>query len=552
FNVLVRRETAGARDDGSSTPASIAAGGFFVVSLLAAATARVAPWPWLFAWTVLAGLLYRQAARTRRGRLQVAGAIGLGLGLSILHLWPRPVLPPVAVFLVLLVVAAVATHGMARLRERSPVGRLADHAAAVLPVVLLLGLVPAALDRTLGPQAVLGTSLALGLLAMLAATRLTNGAWAAAAVGATGLVHLGWTWLGPGLRGDDSQSLAAFAVQMLAVVIFTLWPLVVVKRFSSQRLAWAAAALAGPLWFSALRHLFVLRFGDGFIGILPVALGALTGIAAVRARRVFAPDDPLRVSVLAWFAGVSVCFLAVAIPLQLEKEWVTIGWALEGLAVVALWKRLDHPGLKYLGLALLCSATLRLVANPALLGYHSHSTWRIVNWLFYTYLVPAGAMLGCAALLRPDESRRARPWEQVLYARGSAPGAGGSALAAIVVIFVWINLAVADWFNQGQVLTLSFGDTPAQRLTVSIAWAVYALVLLGIGISRKTHSLRWLSLGFLLVTIGKVFLYDLGALTDLYRVASLVGLAVSLIAVSLLYQRFVFRPDPPGELHRSA
>jgi len=45
----------------------------------------------------------------------------------------------------------------------------------------------------------------------------------------------------------------------------------------------------------------------------------------------------------------------------------------------------------------------------------------------------------------------------------------------------------------------------------------------------------------LLVTIVKVFLYDLGHLQDLYRVASLAGLAISLILVSLLYQRFVLR-----------
>ena len=40
--------------------------------------------------------------------------------------------------------------------------------------------------------------------------------------------------------------------------------------------------------------------------------------------------------------------------------------------------------------------------------------------------------------------------------------------------------------------------------------------------------------------LGKVFLHDLGELEDLYRVGSLVGLAVSLIVVSLVYQRFVF------------
>jgi uncharacterized membrane protein len=53
---------------------------------------------------------------------------------------------------------------------------------------------------------------------------------------------------------------------------------------------------------------------------------------------------------------------------------------------------------------------------------------------------------------------------------------------------------------------------------------------------RDIQGLRWISLAFLLVTIVKVFLYDLGHLQDLYRVASLVGLAVS-----LLYQRFVLR-----------
>ena len=48
----------------------------------------------------------------------------------------------------------------------------------------------------------------------------------------------------------------------------------------------------------------------------------------------------------------------------------------------------------------------------------------------------------------------------------------------------------------------------------------------------------------MVITLGKVFLHDLGELEDLYRVGSLVGLAVSLIIVSLVYQRFVFRLEP--------
>ena len=36
---------------------------------------------------------------------------------------------------------------------------------------------------------------------------------------------------------------------------------------------------------------------------------------------------------LALVAGTALGFITVAIPLQLEKWWITIGWALEGAAL---------------------------------------------------------------------------------------------------------------------------------------------------------------------------------------------------------------------------
>ena len=62
--------------------------------------------------------------------------------------------------------------------------------------------------------------------------------------------------------------------------------------------------------------------------------------------------------------------------------------------------------------------------------------------------------------------------------------------------------------------------------------------VLGLGLWLGLPARDW---AVLVLTIGKVFLHDLGELEDLYRVASLVGLALSLILVSLAYQRFVFR-----------
>src|SRR6185503_13303986 len=115
-----------------------------------------------------------------------------------------------------------------------------------------------------------------------------------------------------------------------------------------------------------------------------------------------------------------------------------------------------------------------------------------------------------------------------------------SAASAIVLFFFWINLTIMDAFGTGTELEITFERLPARDLTLSLAWAIYALVLLAVGMVRGSAALRWTSLALIIVTIGKVFLYDLSHLHDLYRVVSLVGLAFSLILISLAYQRFVF------------
>jgi uncharacterized membrane protein len=217
------------------------------------------------------------------------------------------------------------------------------------------------------------------------------------------------------------------------------------------------------------------------------------------------------------------------------------------VAVLVLWQRLDHAGLKWLGIVLGLAVTVRLVANPSLFAYHHRGALPILNWILYTYWVPTAALLGSSALLRRIEVQRARSWESPIYRADHAAGAIALAMCAIAVVAFWINLAIEDWFATGDSLILRFERQPAQDLSRSIAYALYAVVLLAIGMARKSRALRWVSLVFLLGTICKVFLYDLGNLRDLYRVMSLLALAASLIAVSLAYQRFVFRKDQVKE-----
>jgi uncharacterized membrane protein len=242
-----------------------------------------------------------------------------------------------------------------------------------------------------------------------------------------------------------------------------------------------------------------------------------------------------------WLTTTATAFVTLAIPLQLEREWLTIAWALEGAIVLALWQRLDHAGLKHFALALLSAVTIRLVANPWLLEYHLRSELPGIVWLSYTFLVPAACLLVGHAILYAREPARLRPWERQLLSPSWQLAARGLALAAIVVGFVYLNLVIFDVFADGERLSIPFERLPARDLTTSLTWALYGLGLFGLGLFRTSRGLRALSLGLLMITSAKVFLYDLGHLHDLYRVGSLLGLAFSLLLVSLAYQRFVFR-----------
>ena len=82
------------------------------------------------------------------------------------------------------------------------------------------------------------------------------------------------------------------------------------------------------------------------------------------------------------------------------------------------------------------------------------------------------------------------------------------------------------------------------QLLLSALWATTGVTALVIGLRRDDRALRLGSLTLLLVTVAKVFLYDLAALTSLYRVGSFIGLGLLLLVAAGLWQRMRPRPLP--------
>ncbi len=531
-----RRAGGEAAERSLGTPALCSAGGLILL-LIPTQSFHMPPAfaAWLTALTVLGLLAIRQDyLRARvRGAWAAALAVGAGFAAAIARL-PLDGEPARRWIYILGLVycAALLLPGSLtadRLRQKALL-----RAGALAPAALLAGFFLRPIDPYVPDLLFLMIALFLGILMAIAAEQLASGGVLSAAVFLVAAVQWSWAVKQP----QDVPAGGPLLLMFAGVLFFTAWPLFF-AGLRENRWALRASALAGPFGFVAAYGFFRSAFGEDYLAALPLALAAVSGAALWGFLRFPNVSPDARRHGVVWYAAVALSFAAIAIPLQLQKEWELIGWALQGAVLIQLWRKLDHPGLKYFALSLLALVAIRLMLPDAWF-FHPRSGRPVFNWLMYGYLVPAGALIAAAVGLRASEVPRAREAEAWLYRYGRPVGAGLCGLASILVIFVWINLTVLDAFSSGREIDFSFERTAARDLTLSLAWTFYALLLLAVGFRTRIRSLRWISLLFLLATIGKVFLYDLGELEDLYRVASLLGLALSLILVSLAYQRFVF------------
>jgi uncharacterized membrane protein len=330
--------------------------------------------------------------------------------------------------------------------------------------------------------------------------------------------------------------LEAFLFALAIWALYVLYPLLLGSRARKSNDPYYAAVLGSvPFFMFAHRAMTASGLGD-VIGTLPVGQAIVMLVILMRMLRM-EPAAERQLSRLALVAGAALAFITLAVPLQLEKQWITIAWALEGAALVWLFRRIPHRGLLLWAQALLGVAFIRLAFNPAVLSYHPKSDIPIVNWYLYAYLVVAAACFVAAyffprTLLPPVMTKQ--------IACANAAGA--------VLLFLLVNIEIADFYSHGSALTFNFfSSSLAQDLTYTIGWALFAVATLIAGITFRARPARVAAIVLLAATVLKCFLHDLGRLGGLYRVGSLLGLAISLVMVGVLLQKFVMARALPAE-----
>ena len=369
--------------------------------------------------------------------------------------------------------------------------------------------------------------LALGLLAL--AWRSREQGWAVALAASVGLVLFS-AWDATGATPAQAREVLALATPLYLLQL--AYPLALGSAAREERMPFISAILASAVFFLVARPaLMALGFGAE-IGLLPV-LQALVLVPHLMRLLALEPMGQRQLGRLALVAGGILALVTVAIPLQLDKEWITLGWALLGMALAWLYGRVPHSGLLTWAAGLFALVFIRLALNPAVLAYHPRSAVLVLNWYLYTYLVAAACCFGAARLLKGLDDRL--PW--------GLPGlAKPLVVGGAVLLFLLLNIEIADSFSVGPALTFNLGSGGlAQDLSYTIGWTVYAILMLMAGIVARNRSTRLAAILLLTVTVLKAFLHDLHHLEGLYRVGSFVGLAMSLSLVAVILQKFALR-----------
>ena len=234
--------------------------------------------------------------------------------------------------------------------------------------------------------------------------------------------------------------------------------------------------------------------------------------------------------------GIALVFLTIAVPVQLGAPWISVAWAVEGVVLIWLSFFVGMHQLRWFGLAafVITLGSLLLgdlpydLGESVLFGDYSDSGWPVINLRFLSYL-----LIICAAYLSAYAWWRWRDSYIAPEERHFIP----VFLAAANALTFWIlSIQVVMAVEQAAIDRSIAGNVTS--LSLSGLWALYAAILIVLGIVRRLRLLRLSGLGLLAVPIIKLFVYDTFSLEQEYRVAAFIGLGALLVAGGFLYQRY--------------
>jgi uncharacterized membrane protein len=308
--------------------------------------------------------------------------------------------------------------------------------------------------------------------------------------------------------------------QILLLIQLMLYSLVKAKVYLQATIPfvdWPVFQLGIPAaFFIAASILLRRQKDDALVKTLEYAAIALIGIMGYYvSRHAFHPNE-------------NVLFVSAGF---LERGFKTNILFLYGLLAFWIGRKYSRTTCSYSGIGLCGAALFRIIFFDLLIKNPLWTSQQIDGWLILNALLLPFALPILWLWLGNKELDHLghQGWKKYLNP------------LPLIFLFALITFNVRFFFH-GMYLDTGV-TTNAEIYSYSVAWLLFAIALIFAGISMKNKPLRIASLALMVITVGKVFLYDASELEGLYRVFSFLGLGLCLIGLSYFYTRYVFSEE---------
>ncbi|HEX3559520.1 MAG TPA: DUF2339 domain-containing protein [Pyrinomonadaceae bacterium] len=214
------------------------------------------------------------------------------------------------------------------------------------------------------------------------------------------------------------------------------------------------------------------------------------------------------------YIGAGVTFFTIAAAIQLDLQWVTMAWAIEGLMLTWVGLRSGESAPRHAALAVYGVAVLHwLLWDAPEFAYAGGSFVPLLNPRALSCAVLVGALAGGGHLYSRGG---AGPGERGPGERERSAAATLCALAANGLALVLLTLDLGDFFDRQRTLAgnqasdFTLGRIRnARQFSLSALWTIYGITLLAYGVRRGFKALRYAGLTLLVAATIKVLTVDL-------------------------------------------
>lgn len=247
-------------------------------------------------------------------------------------------------------------------------------------------------------------------------------------------------------------------------------------------------------------------------------------------------------------SSIGLVLLTLAIPIQLDKQWIAIAWSVEGLLLISGGFKLKDLYMRSFGLIVFIIAIFQL----NLLRVNVKDFNVFFNERFITYLITTACLFVAAYIYSFYKQELRREYKEHYISMILSLGANFlmiSNLSSEINFFFNKKILFLQEASFDKTVFKSIGLnadyyaklnslTNLKNLSLSIMLALYASILMIVGILKHYKSVRLFALVMFGIIIVKVFFHDIASLGGIYRIVSFMGLGAILLIISFLFYSY--------------